>query len=108
MIVIRAIVRPEKADGVLAALSEAGFAAATRMDVYGRGKQKGIKVGNVFYDELPKVLLMVVAEDADEERATSVIMDAARTGEGGTYGDGRIFVSPVTSAWTISTKSQGL
>ncbi len=42
MIMIRAIVRPEKADAVLAALMDAGFPAVTKYSVAGRGKQRGI------------------------------------------------------------------
>ena len=64
MIMIRAIVRPEKADAVLAALMDAGFPAVTKMDVSGRGKQRGIKIGEVTYDELPK-------EHAHHGRATT-------------------------------------
>ena len=54
MLLIRAIVRPEKSPLVLKALFEAGFPAVTKMAVFGRGKQRGLKVGNVTYDELPK------------------------------------------------------
>jgi nitrogen regulatory protein PII 1 len=35
--------------------------------------------------------------------ACDVIMKAARTGEKGAFGDGKIFVSPVTAAYTIRT-----
>lgn len=106
MIMVRAIVRPEKADEILAALAQAGFSGATRMDVYGRGKQKGIKIGNVFYDELPKELLMLVVDEADEKTVCDTIMATARTSEEGNYGDGRIFVSPVKTSYTISSKSE--
>ena len=40
MIMIRAIVRPEKADLVMSALMEAGFPAVTKIAVFGRGKQR--------------------------------------------------------------------
>ena len=55
MIMVRAIVRPEKADDVLAALMDNGFPAVTKYSVAGRGKQRGIKIGEVTYDELPKI-----------------------------------------------------
>ena len=45
MIMVRAIVRPEKVDEVLSALMYAGFPGVTKMDVFGRGKQRGMKVG---------------------------------------------------------------
>ena len=60
---IRAIIRPEKADAVLAALMDAGFPAVTKYSVAGRGKQRGIKIGEVTYDEIPKTMLMSVIKD---------------------------------------------
>jgi nitrogen regulatory protein PII 1 len=44
MVMIRAIVRPEKVDSVLEHLMVEGFPAVTRMNVSGRGKQRGIKI----------------------------------------------------------------
>lgn len=107
MKMLRSIIRPEKADEVANALMEAGFPSMTRMDVYGRGKQNGLQVGEVFYDELPKHMILMVVHDEDEEKVAGIIMDAARTGDGN-YGDGRIFVTPVTKAYTVSTKTMGL
>ena len=57
MKMVRAIIRPEKTKEVRDALEEKGFVAVTEMDVYGRGKQKGITIGSVKYDELPKTML---------------------------------------------------
>lgn len=108
MLMVRAIVRPEKIGTVLSELLSAGFPAVTKMDVYGRGKQKGIKVGNVFYDEIPKEMILLVVNDEDKDDVVKVIMKNARTGENGNYGDGRIFVSPVEEAYTISTAKKGL
>ncbi len=106
MIMIRAIIRPEKSDEVLAALMYAGFPAVTKMDVYGRGKQRGMKVGEVTYDELPKEMLLTVVKDADKEFVIETIMKAARTGSKGAYGDGKIFVSPVEEVYTVSSGSK--
>jgi nitrogen regulatory protein PII 1 len=103
MIMIRAIVRPEKCDEVMAALMYAGFPAVTKMDVYGRGKQRGMKVGEVTYDELPKELLMAVVDDADKEFVVETVLKAARTGTKGAFGDGKVFISPVEEAYTISS-----
>lgn len=103
MIMIRAIVRPEKSDAVLAALMYAGFPAVTKMDVFGRGKQRGMKVGEIVYDELPKELILTVVKDADRELVVETIMKAARTGAQGAFGDGKIFVSPVEEMYTISS-----
>jgi nitrogen regulatory protein PII 1 len=107
MLLVRAIVRPEKAGAVMSELAAAGFPAVTKLDVFGRGKQKGITVGNVHYDEIPKEMLVIVCNDEDKDDLVKIIIRVARTGEGN-YGDGRIFVSPVESAYTISNGKPGL
>jgi len=108
MLLVRSIIRPEKVGPVLSELTAAGFPAVTKMDVYGRGKQKGIKVGDIHYDEIPKEMLLVVCNDEDKDDLVKIIMRIARTGEKGQYGDGRIFISPVEAAYTISTGKPGL
>lgn len=108
MLMVRAIVRPEKVGIVLSELLAAGFPAVTKMDVYGRGKQKGVKVGEVFYDEIPKEMLLLVIEDVDKEDVIKIILRNAKTGESGNFGDGRIFINPVEEAYTISTGKKGL
>jgi nitrogen regulatory protein PII 1 len=102
-ILVRSIVRPEKADAVLATLLDAGYPAVTKVSVFGRGKQRGLKVGDIHYDELPKELLMTVIPAADKEFVVQRIMEAARTGAKGNFGDGKVFVSPVEEVYTVST-----
>jgi len=108
MLFVRAIVRPEKKDEVLENLSTGGFHAATVVDVVGRGKQKGIRMGDVFYDEIPKTLILVAVEDEDKDKITEIIMKSAKTGEDGHFGDGKIFISSVEEAYTISKGTKGL
>lgn len=108
MLLIRAIIRPEKVGAVLSELLDAGFPAVTKMDVFGRGKQKGISVGEVHYDEIPKEMLLLVVNDEDKDDVVKVIMRVARTGESGQFGDGRILISQIVDAYTISTGAQGL
>ena len=105
MRMIRAIIRPEAVDKVADSLEAGGFTALTRVEVFGRGKQKGIKVGNVVYDNLPKTMLMLVVGDGDVELAVKIIEDSARTGN---IGDGKIFVTTVEEAYTIRTGARGL
>lgn len=100
---IRSIIRPEKADEVLAALMDAGFPAVTKYSVAGRGKQRGIKIGEVTYDEIPKVMLMSVINAADKEFFIDTIMNTARTSPKGAFGDGKIFISDVEESYTISS-----
>ena len=85
------------------ALFDAGFPAITKLGVFGRGKQRGIKVGNVTYDELPKDLLMMVIPEKEKDFVIETILQAARTGEKGQFGDGKIFVTPVEESYTISS-----
>jgi nitrogen regulatory protein PII 1 len=108
MLMVRAIIRPEKAIEILAKLSEAGFPAVTKVDVVGRGKQKGLKFGDVYYDEIPKEMLLLIVNDEDKDAVVKTIMETGKTGENGTFGDGKIFVSPVEEAYTISSNRKGL
>jgi nitrogen regulatory protein PII 1 len=108
MLLIRAIVRPEKKDEVLAELSGAGFNAATMVDVVGRGKQKGIKIGGMVYDEIPKTLILMVIPEEAKDTVVRKILTTAKTGKDGTFGDGKIFVSLVDEVYTISKGAKGL
>ena len=103
MIMIRSIIRPEKTDNVLSALMDAGFPAVTKMSVVGRGKQRGIKIGEITYDEIPKELLITVVRDEDKDFVIKTVIQAARTGEKGAFGDGKIFVTPVDEMYTVSS-----
>ncbi len=103
MLMIRAIVRPNRSDEVLAGLLEAGYPAVTKVSVYGRGKQRGLRVGDISYDELPKELLLTVIKDKDKDFVVNTIIERARTGNEGAFGDGKIFVSQVDEAYTISS-----
>ena len=103
MLMIRSIVRPEKTDAVLAGLLDAGYPAVTKVAVFGRGKQGGLKVGEVTYDELPKELLITVILEKDKDFVIKTIIENAKTGNSGAFGDGKIFISPVFEVYTISS-----
>ena len=105
MKMVRAVIRPEAVDKVADCLEAGGFTALTRIEVFGRGKQKGIKVGNVVYDNLPKTMIMLVVDDDSVEKSVKIIEDSARTGN---IGDGKIFISSVDEAYTIRTGQRGL
>ena len=108
MKLIRAIVRPEKSSEILVELAEAGFPAVTKMDVAGRGKQRGLKVGDVHYDEVPKEMLLMVVEDECKDDVIKIISRVAKTGAKGAFGDGKIFVTDVLEAYTISSGTKTL
>ena len=103
MVLIRSIIRPEKSDMVLKKLLDAGYPAVTKISVVGRGKQRGLKVGAVTYDEIPKELLLTVVPEKEKDVVVKLILKSARTGSAGLFGDGKIFVSPVDEVYTIST-----
>ncbi|MBI5639700.1 MAG: P-II family nitrogen regulator [Nitrospirae bacterium] len=105
MKMIRAFIRPEKEQEVVLALEGAGFPSLTKIPVFGRGKQKGLTVGPVHYDELPKTMIMTVVSNEDTDRVINIIQDKARTGF---IGDGKIFISPVESAYTVRTGEASL
>ncbi|MGH7275318.1 MAG: P-II family nitrogen regulator, partial [Nitrospiria bacterium] len=88
---------------VVSNLEKAGIHAFTRLDVFGRGRQKGIQVGPVRYAELAKVWLWVVVKDSMMDRAIEIIKIAARTGN---PGDGKIFVSSLSEVRTLRTLSK--
>src|SRR5208282_4340391 len=103
---IQSVVRPEKVHEIMKALFDAGFPAVTKMDVFGRGKQRGIKIGEITYDELPKEQLLVVVPDGDKDLVVETILKSARTGTKGAFGDGKIFISKVDESWTVSSSSK--
>jgi nitrogen regulatory protein PII 1 len=105
MKMIRAIIRPEKVEETVDALESAGHVALTKIDVVGRGKQKGIQHNDIHYDELPKRMIMLVVKKEEVEKLVNTIIETAFTGN---FGDGKIFVSPVLETYTVRTKSKEL
>lgn len=98
MKLIQAMIRPEKEGEVIAGLEKAGIYPFTRQMVFGRGRQRGIQVGPVRYEELPKVWLMIAVEEEALDRTVDTIKIAARTGN---PGDGKIFVSALVEARSV-------
>ncbi|PYS12307.1 MAG: nitrogen fixation protein NifD, partial [Acidobacteria bacterium] len=82
------------------ALESSGIVSLTKMDVFGRGQQKGVQVGNTIYSELPKVMLTIVVDESKLDGAIAAIQAAAKTGQ---HGDGKIFISPVDAVYTVRT-----
>lgn len=105
MQMIKAVVRLEMAEKTVNALDKAGHVALTKLDVIGRGKQKGIQLENIYYDEIPKKMLLLAVDNDEVDSVVDVITEAAFTGN---YGDGKIFVSPLDEVYTIRTRSKGL
>ena len=85
-------------------LKKEGFFSLTEISVRGRGKQKGIVIGGMKYEKLPKELLMITCNDTDVKKIVDVIMEEGRTGN---IGDGKIFILNVEDAITIRTGETG-
>ena len=105
MKLIKAIIRPEKVDDVIDALEKAGYPSFTKIDVVGRGKQGGLKIGEIFYDELPKTMLLIGVNDDEVDEVVEIIKTSAYTGN---FGDGKIFIQPIEEVYTIRTGEKGL
>ncbi len=105
---IEAIIKPFKLDDAKHALSEIGIQGMTVTEVKGFGRQKGhselYRGAEYVVDFLPKVRLEVVVPDADVEKVTLALTEAARTGK---IGDGKIFVTNVEDAVRIRTGERG-
>ncbi|QCQ21990.1 P-II family nitrogen regulator [Desulfoglaeba alkanexedens] len=104
MKMIVAILRPDRLKGVEDRLKEAGFPSLTEFSVRGRGRQKGITIGDMHYEKLPKSCLLIAAKDGDVKTITGIVTDAGKTGH---IGDGKIFVIDVEEAIRIRTGEQG-
>ncbi len=105
MKMVRAVIRSEREEKVIQAMEKNGYISYTRWEVIGRGKQKGIRKGEFHYLELYKTCLLIVVEDSDVKPLLQILRKAAKTGK---IGDGKVFVTPVDSAWTIRTGKEGL
>jgi nitrogen regulatory protein PII 1 len=100
MKMVRAVIRPEVEEKVLDEMEHEGFVAYTRLNVMGRGRQKGVVKGGMHFLDSSKTLLLIVVEDEECDRLVQLLRKAGRTGK---MGDGRIFVTPVEKAVTIRT-----
>jgi nitrogen regulatory protein PII 2 len=116
---IMAIIRMNMVNPTKTALAEAGFPAFSCRKCLGRGK-KSVDMGLVetiiqtgaapensvgehlteFSRLIAKRLFTVIVDDGKVEEAVRVIIDANQTGN---PGDGKIFILPITEAYTVRT-----
>jgi nitrogen regulatory protein PII 1 len=105
MKMVRAIVRPEKEATITAALASAHVSGITKWDVTGHGNQRGVQVGSQVYEDLAKAMLMIVVPDEQVDTVLRVLDEQAFSGS---PGDGKVFVTPVDSAYTVRTRKAEL
>ena len=112
MKLIVAIIRPEKLEDVQRALAAVDVYLMTVSDVRGCGRQKGhtevYRGQEIEIRLLPKLKLEIAVNDAFVEATVEAIVHAARSGDTGRIGDGKIFVSNIEEAIRIRTGESGL
>ena len=108
MKMIEAIIKPFKLDEVKDALLEIGVHGMTVTEVKGFGRQKGNKEtyrgAEYTTDFVPKVKVEVYAADTQVAKVIEAITRSAKTGS---VGDGKIFVSDLSSVVRIRTGETG-
>src|SRR5262249_30264880 len=96
MVLLKAILRPDKVEAVKDALVEVGVTGMTITEVRGHGQQKGhmaIYRGQEYaVTLLPKMQLEAVMPEHLSADAVNAVIEAGKTGE---IGDGRVFLLPV-------------
>ena len=111
MKLVVAIIRPEKLEDVQHALAERDVYLMTVSDVRGCGRQRGYtevyRGTEVRVQLIPKLKLEIAVNEAFVEATVEAIVHAARTGDTGTVGDGKIFVLPLEDCVRIRTGERG-
>ena len=111
MKLVVAIIRPEKLEAVQAALNERDVYLMTVSDVRGCGRQRGYtevyRGTEVNVRLISKLKLEIAVNEAFVEATVEAIVHAARTGDTGTVGDGKIFVLPLEDCVRIRTGERG-
>jgi nitrogen regulatory protein PII 2 len=102
MVEIIAVVRPNKVAETKKALSDIGTPGFTCVRVSGRGKQAVQRTfvdGSVITTGLNnKRLFIVEAEDEDEEKIVTKLMEVNCTGN---HGDGKIFIVNLEKSYSV-------
>ena len=111
MKLIVAIIRPERLEAVQEALNERDVYLMTVSDVRGCGRQRGYtevyRGTEVQIRLIPKLKLEIAVNEAFVEATIEAIVHAARTGDAGNIGDGKIFVLSLDDAVRIRTGERG-
>ena len=109
MIKIEAVIRPERVNPVVDALIAAGCGGYHVANVSGKGTQQGVEVvtgrgaTTTTRAALPKSIITTVVSASMKDAVVNAIIEAAKSGEEGQIGDGKIFVSPVSEVIRVRT-----
>jgi nitrogen regulatory protein PII len=105
---IEAIIQPFKLDDVKDALKLAGIDGVTIFEVRGHGRQKGhtetYRNQEYKVEFIPKIKMEIIVSDANLDRVTGILSEAARTGK---IGDGKVFISTIDDVIRIRNGDRG-
>jgi nitrogen regulatory protein P-II 2 len=111
MKLVMAIIRHERLQEVQDVLDECGVSGVTVTEVKGCGAQRGYteryRGTAVNISLLPRLKIEAVMQAEIAETVVGRLASAARTGEDGEVGDGKIFVIDVEQAIRIRTGESG-
>jgi len=111
MKLVMAIIRHEHLQSVQDVLDECGVSGVTVTEVKGCGAQRGYteryRGTTVNISLRPRLKVEAVMRDEIVDRVIDLLAEAARTGEQGEIGDGKIFVMDVEQAIRIRTGERG-
>ncbi len=108
---IIAIIQPSRLEAVKEALSTIEVFRLTVTEAQGIGRQRGhteVYRGHEYQiNFVRKVKLEIAVDDKYVEPTVEAISNAARTGEEGKIGDGKIFIMPLEDVMRIRTRERG-
>ncbi|RMF39883.1 MAG: P-II family nitrogen regulator [Planctomycetota bacterium] len=111
MKLIIAIVQPSRLDAIKQALVDVEVFRLTVVDCQGFGRQRGQLTapprGNPGIQLMRKVQLQIAVNDEFVEPTVQAILSAARSGEKGQIGDGKVFILPMEECIRIRTGERG-
>ncbi|MEJ2056133.1 MAG: P-II family nitrogen regulator [Calditrichaceae bacterium] len=110
MKLITAIINENKLDQVREALIEAEISRITVSRVSGHGQQRGENIyrgQKVVPNLIPKVRIDIGVNEGFVNITVETILKAAKSGEEGSVGDGKIFITPLEECIRIRTNERG-
>lgn len=112
MKLIIAIIQPNRLEAVKQALTEVEVFRLTVIDCQGFGRQKGqVALGRRQNEDalnlLRKIQLQIAVNEDFVEPTINAILSAAKTGDKGQIGDGKVFVLPMDDCVRIRTGERG-
>jgi nitrogen regulatory protein P-II 1 len=110
MKLITAIIQEERLDAVREALIEAEITRITVGRVSGHGRQRDEEIyrGQVVVPNLlPKIRIDIAVNEEFVKITVDTIIKAAKSGDAGSIGDGKIFITNLEECIRIRTEERG-